>query len=219
MPGTRPGMTTENLTACNHLKCLSMKLAGHLGLAIGESTKTWTPGTRPGMTTENLVAQSAKILVDNAPVDRRQGDEVRDRHAFIDLMHGLPDQAEFQHGAVILDEACVGGAAGGRELGRAPGDLGNGGNCKLGEGSGLGDENVGVRWLPVKGKMHAASRRGLRPPLDQHLERGRAVAVVVADVEARAPLAGDEVDGRVADIDRGEFEMRRIEMRAAFVER
>ena len=58
-----------------------------------------------------------------------------------------------------------------------------------------------------------------RPPLDQHLERRLAVAIVEADVEARARLAGDEVDDRVSDVDGGEFEVRRVEMRAAMVER
>src|ERR1700722_1165040 len=60
---------------------------------------------------------------------------------------------------------------------------------------------------------------GLRAALDQRFERGLSVAVVVADVEARTRLSGNEIDGRIADIDRGEFQMRGIEMLAAFVER
>ena len=43
--------------------------------------------------------------------------------------------------------------------------------------------------------------------------------VVVADVEAGARLAGNEIDGRIADVDRGEFQVRRRELRAAVVER
>ena len=67
--------------------------------------------------------------------------------------------------------------------------------------------------------LHAAGGGVLRAPLDQRLQRGRAVAVVVADVEPRARLAGNEVDGLVADIDRGEFQVRGIEVLAALVER
>ena len=43
----------------------------------------------PGMTL-------TKILIDHPPVDRRQRDEIGDRRAFVDLMHGLADQTEFQ---------------------------------------------------------------------------------------------------------------------------
>ena len=142
--------------------------------------------------------------------DRRQRDDVGDRRAFVDRMHGLADQAEFEHRAIILDEARVRGAAGGRELRLAAGHLGDGGGGKIGERSGLGDEDVGVRRLPVEGIMDAARGGSLRAAFDQRLERGLAVVVVVADVEARARLAGNEIDGRIADIDRGEFEMRRM---------
>src|SRR6476646_3361980 len=54
-----------------------------------------------------------KILIDHPPVDRSQRDEIGDRRAFIDLMHGLADQTEFQNRAIILDETRIGGAAGG----------------------------------------------------------------------------------------------------------
>ena len=46
-----------------------------------------------------------------------------------------------------------------------------------------------------------------------------AVTIVVADVETRACFAGNEIDGRIADIDRREFEIRRRELLAALVER
>src|SRR5262249_49740217 len=55
--------------------------------------------------------------------------------------------------------------------------------------------------------------------LDQHLERSLAVAIIEADVEARTRLARDEIDDGVADIDRGEFQVRSVELRAAVVER
>ena len=38
--------------------------------------------------------------------------------ALVDLVHGRADQAEFEHRAIVLDEARIRGAAGGRELRR-----------------------------------------------------------------------------------------------------
>ena len=43
--------------------------------------------------------------------------------------------------------------------------------------------------------------------------------VVVADVEFGAGLAGDDVTGAVADIDRGEFEIGGLKLGAAVIER
>src|SRR5690349_2823427 len=43
--------------------------------------------------------------------------------------------------------------------------------------------------------------------------------VVVADLEARPRLGRNDIDGLVANIDRGELEVRGIEMRAAGIER
>src|ERR1700692_2186072 len=54
---------------------------------------------------------SGKIALDDAPVDRGQRDEVFNRRALVDLMHGLADQPEFEHRAVILNKARVGCAA------------------------------------------------------------------------------------------------------------
>ena len=78
---------------------------------------------------------------------------------------------------------------------------------EIDERAGLGQEDVRVRRLPVDAPAHAFAGRRLRALLDQRLERVLAVAIVEADVEARARLAGNEIDGRVADIDRGEFEV------------
>ena len=64
-----------------------------------------------------------------------------------------------------------------------------------------------------------AAGRLRRAPLDQRFSESWRVVVVEADVEARPRFAGNEVDGLVADIDRGEFQVRRLEMRAAVVER
>ena len=81
---------------------------------------------------------------------------------------------------------------------------------EIDERPGLGHERVGVRGLPVDVPAHALARRVGRAPLDQRLERSLAVAIVEADVEARARLAGNEVDDGIADVDRGELEIRRV---------
>ena len=91
-------------------------------------------------------------------------------------MHGLADQAEFEHRAIMRDEARVGGAAGGRELRLAPGRLLDRADDEIDERPGLGDERVGIRRLPVDAPAHAVAGGFMRPALDQRLERILAVA-------------------------------------------
>src|SRR4029077_15648572 len=131
-----------------------------------------------------LGAPSAEIFFDDPPIHRRQRDEIGDRRAFVDAVHGLPDQAEFQHRAIILDEARIRGAAGGREFWLTSGDFGDGGRGEIGERAGFCNEDGGGRRLPVEGIMNAAGRGGAGAVLEQRFQRGLAVAVVVADVEA-----------------------------------
>ena len=64
---------------------------------------------------------SGEIVAQDAGVDALQLMDLRDLHPLVDLMHGLADQAEFDHRAMILDEARIRGAAGGRQLRPAPG--------------------------------------------------------------------------------------------------
>src|SRR5205823_10320465 len=51
------------------------------------------------------------------------------------------------------------------------------------------------------------------------LQRVLRVTVIVADVELRARQARDDVGCRVSDIDAGEFEVRRLELRTAVIQR
>src|ERR1700750_2814041 len=64
-----------------------------------------------------------KISVEHAAVNLRQLLQVRDRRAFVDLVHGLAHQAELDHRAMAGDEARVGGAAAGAQFRLATGDL------------------------------------------------------------------------------------------------
>src|SRR5258707_9265495 len=92
---------------------------------------------------------STEVALQDATVDRRQRLKIGDRHALVDLMHGLPEEAELDHRAIILDEARVRSAAGGRERGPPPGGLGDRGGDEIDEGAGPGEKNVRVGRLPV----------------------------------------------------------------------
>src|SRR5664279_2161568 len=134
-------------------------------------------------------------------------------------MHGLADQAEFYHRTIMRDEARVGGAAGRRQFRLASSHLGDRVRDCFGERAGLGDEHAGVRWFELEREFDLAARRFRRARFEQRLERVQTMAIVEPNIETRPRLAGNEIDGLVADIDRGEFEVRRLERRATLVER
>ena len=74
----------------------------------------------------------------------------------------------------------------------------------------------GSHTMRARIRLPAALRHAL---LDQRPQRLLGVAVVEADVEFRAGLRRDDIAGGVADIDRGEFEVRCLELGAALIER
>src|ERR1019366_4226212 len=165
-----------------------------------------------------------EIFVDDIPINRRQRAQIGDRDALVDGVHGLPDQAEFHHRAMGGDEARIGGAAAGGQLRRAAGDFRDRLGHQRGERARLGDEYPGVRWLPLERVADLARRRQISENfggalLDQLFQRIQRVLVVEADVEARARLAGNEIDRLVVDVDRGEFQMRGREQRGTAIER
>ncbi len=57
--------------------------------------------------------RSSEIPIQHAAINPRELFKIRHRRAFIDLMHGLADQAEFDHRAIARNETRVRGAAGG----------------------------------------------------------------------------------------------------------
>src|SRR5262249_17028066 len=105
-----------------------------------------------------------------------------------------------------------------RKVGGGAGQGGRGGKGDVNEWARRGEKHVGVRHTPVDTPPDTAGGRR-RAALDQRPQRLPAVAVVVADVEARPRLGGNEIDGLVADVDRREFEIRTVEMLRAVVER
>src|SRR5215475_8555620 len=133
-------------------------------------------------------------------------------------MHGLPHEAEFEYRAIILDEARVRRAAAGRKLRLLAGHILDRCGHQLYERARLGHERVRIRRFPLDVPADAPGRRLASALLDQHPERSVAVMVVEADIEARSRVARDEIDDRIADVDRGELEIRGIELGAAVIE-
>ena len=76
------------------------------------------------------------------PIDRRQLCEIGDRRTLVDGMHGLPNQAEFEHRAVILDEARIRRAAAGAEFGPAAGHRLGGIGDQIGQRPRRGQERL-----------------------------------------------------------------------------
>ena len=99
------------------------------------------PSQRPGMDVLRLLRSgstadsgaSCEIPVQHAAIDRGELFQIGHRRALVDLVHGLADQAEFDHRAIIRDEARVRGAAAGVEFGRAAGDVADRGDDEIGE--------------------------------------------------------------------------------------
>ncbi len=133
----------------------------------------------------------------------------------VHLVHRGADEAELDHRAVALDEARVRGSARGRELRRHPGHRRDRARDELGERSRLGQE-AHARDLEAGGDADAEGLGGavglLLDPAGQRLGR---MGVVEADVHRRPRLGRDHVRGRVADIDRGDRQRRRPEVRRA----
>ena len=132
-------------------------------------------------------------------------------------MHGLADEAEFHHRAFLDDEPRVRGAARGGELAAA---------MPVSASIGLGDEirrrrSGGVRKATalVGSNVQAvadvvAGRLPQAPAISSSRVSGVQM-IVEADVERGAGLGGDDVGGRIADVDRGDLEVRGVEMLGA----
>src|SRR3569623_20380 len=164
-------------------------------------------------------APSLDIAIQYAAIDFRQRLNVGDRRALVDLVHGLADEAELEHWAIIDDEARVRRAAAGVELRAASGHVLDSRDDEIGERAGLRQERVGIRRLPFDARGGVVARKLFDALLDQRTQRRLGVAVVMADVEARASLRWDHVPRRVAGIDGQKFEIRWREMICALIER
>ena len=90
-----------------------------------------------------------EIALQYLAIDGRQRREVIERRVFVNLVHRGADESEFEHRAMVLDEARVGGATGGRQRRRASGHLGNRAGHEVDERPARRHEGLGVGGLPL----------------------------------------------------------------------
>ena len=133
-------------------------------------------------------------------------------------MNRRVDQAQFDHGTGVLDEARVGGAPAGRERWLSPGHISDSLGDEVGERSGRGQEGARVAGLEGQ-RCASASVRCRHPTLDLGGERVVRPNVVEADIELEADFARDDIERRIADVDRDHFEVRGLEVGVALIER
>src|SRR5262245_35537501 len=112
----------------------------------------------------------AEIPFQDLAIDGGELHQVRDRRVLVDLVHGASDQAELDHRAVVLDEACVRRAARCGERRCAPGDLPDRADREIDERPGRRQERVGVRRLPFDVPADVATRDVLGADLDQRAQ-------------------------------------------------
>src|SRR5271170_5680143 len=157
-----------------------------------------------------------EIALERALVDQRERLEIVERDPLVERVDGGVDEAEFDDWTGVLDEARVGGSSAGRKLGPPPGHVLNRGGDKIGEPPRPGQE--GHRVGRVESQRRARAHRG-DPPGNLCTKRFGRPEIVEADVEGESDLARNDVRRRVADIDAGDFEVRRLEVSVALVER
>src|SRR6516162_10621314 len=175
--------------------------------------------TRSAFVEGKPVPALAEIPIQDPAIDFRQLLDIRHRGALVDLMHGLTEQAEFDHRTIACDETRVRCAAGGGELRLAAGDLFDRSDRKVGEWTRLSQEYVGVRILPHDVGADAVAGSLRKALVDELLQRLLREMIVEADVEFGTRPARDHVACGIADVDGGELEIGGLELRAAMIER
>src|SRR6266850_641525 len=163
--------------------------------------------------------RSCEIAIQHAAIDPGQLFQIGNWRALVDLVHGLANQTELDHRTIAGDKPRIGGAARGAQFRPPAGDLLDRRDREVGEGAGFCHKHVGIGGLPHDPRADPVAGGLRQTPLDQCPQRILRVVIVEADVEFRARLPRDHIAGGVADIDRGEFEVRRLELRAAMIER
>src|SRR6185312_7526852 len=118
---------------------------------------------------------------------------------------------------MVFDEARVRGAAGSGEFRSRAGRLLDRARDEFGELAGLGEERLAADGEGDVDDAAGAARDRIGFAADPVLQALRRLLGVEADVEHRARLGRDDVGGRIADIDGGEGQGRRLEMRVAVV--
>ena len=143
---------------------------------------------------------SGEITIEDTAIDFRQLLQIGHRRALVDLVMVWPQGelddravAEMKRASEVPPDAQF----------RPPaGDFLDRFHREVGEGAGLGHEDVGIGGLPHDPGADAISRRRGQPLLDQGPERFLGMEIVEADVEFRPRLGRDHIVGGVADIHR-----------------
>src|SRR5579863_6742123 len=131
-------------------------------------------------------------------------------------MDGGVNEAEFDYRTGVLDETRVGGAPTGGERGPPSGHVLDRRGDEIGKRSGFGEKGDRVGRLEGERRALALVRRS-DPTLDFGRERIRPPEIVETDVEPESRFAGNDVEGRIADIDRHHFEVRGLEIGVSFI--
>src|SRR5690606_26649998 len=120
--GTQPTSSAGNATtmAKNEFQkpsteTSSMRTASRLPVIMRQAPRRYLWMSSAG-------GMSGEPVFQETLVDARQRLEIGERHAFVDHVHRLPDKAELDHRAMILDETRVRRSAGCREHRLAAGD-------------------------------------------------------------------------------------------------
>ncbi len=181
-----------------------------------------------GQRAQDLLAihQAARLAgseerVEEGAVDRRKLGEVGERHALVDLVHGVADEAELDHRADALEEARIRGAAAGRWRREDAGDRADCPRQAVDQRPRRGQEGfAGARF---DGQPHRRLAGGVgerRVDLGGEVRRQRLdrPAVVEAHVEARLRFRRNHVEGGVAHVDAGDLQVGGLEILVAGVE-
>ena len=160
----------------------------------------------------------SEIKLERALIDARQRFEIVDRDALVDGVNRGVDEAKLDHRTGVLDEARVRSPPAGRERRLPPGHVLDRFGDEIGERSRLGEEGACVAGLEGQRRASASVRRR-HPALDLRGERIVRPKVVEADVELEAHFAGNDVERRIADVDRDHFEVRGLEVGVSLIER
>src|SRR5438093_6232925 len=174
----------------------------------------WTPDHRRALRATphpGNAIKSPEIFFQDATVDRGERVQIGESDPLVYLVRGSADEPELHHRTAVLDEAGVRRAARSGACRLLPGNFGDRTSDEVDEWSRLGEKDVGVRGRELQPPAHLPGGCLATARLDQALERFPRVAIVEADVEARARLPRNQVDGSIADVDRSELQVRRIE--------
>ena len=189
--------------------------SGHLPHFVEKGARR-PPGSAVAGGSDRLRAEFGEIALERALVNQRQRLEIVEADPLVDRMDGGVDEAELNDRAGALDEAASEVPPPVDSAGLRPVTSSTPPAMRSVNGPGLVKKAtalVGSK-VSVAGPPRAAAiRRDLR------LERFGRPKIVEADVEDEPNLGRNDVGGRIADVDAGDFEVRGLEVGVSLIER